>query len=373
VGDILVVDDAPANLQLLFGMLKERGYRVRPVPSGRLAVQAARAQPPDIVLLDVNMPEMNGYEVCRELKQNPGLQAIPVIFISALSEPFDKLQAFSAGGVDYVTKPFHLDEVRARIETHLALCQMRAQLETQNHELASANERLLALEEARNVLASAIVHDLKSPLAALLSSAQYLLGLDEVGGETREVLEEMLASSHGVHRIVLNLLDVSRMEDTRLIPKRSESKLAAIVESARATAQLTTRMTGHRLSVDVEAEEDVYVDPDLVTRIIENLLDNAIKYAPRNTTIHVVARGDGARGCSLRVEDCGRGVPREHRERIFERYARLDRDIHVESRTSRGLGLAFVKLAVEAQGGRIWVEDNTSGGAAFCATLPGGV
>jgi signal transduction histidine kinase len=369
VADVLVVDDAPANLQLLFGMLKERGYRVRPVPSGRLAMQAAKAQPPDLVLLDVNMPEMNGYEVCRELKQDEALRGIPVIFISALSEPFDKLQAFSAGGVDYVTKPFHLDEVRVRIETHLALCHMRAQLEARNQELARANERLVALEETRNALSSAIVHDLKSPLAALLSSAQYLLGLPEIQGEPREVLEEMLASSHGVHRIVLNLLDISRMEDTRLVPKRIEVGLASIVENARATAQLTTRMTGHRLVVEV-VDRDVFVDPDLVTRVIENLLDNAIKYAPRNSPIRVLARGEGERGVSIRVEDHGRGVPPEQRDRIFERYARLDRDMQVHSRTSRGLGLAFCKLAVEAHGGKIWVEDNQPEGAAFCATIP---
>ncbi len=371
VADILVVDDAPANLQLLFGMLKERGYRVRPVPSGRLALQAARAQPPDLVLLDVNMPEMSGYEVCHLMKEDDALSAIPVIFISALSEPFDKLQAFSAGGVDYVTKPFHLDEVRVRIETHLALHQMADRLESQNRDLALANERLRNLEEARKVLANAIVHDLKSPLAALIGSAQYLLHRDDVEGETREVLGEMLASSNGVHRIVLNLLDVARMEEAELEPQRRRVRLGEMVERARVTAHLTTRMTGHTLVVEVDADREVSVDPDLVTRVMENLLDNSLKYAPRSTPIRLIARGDEGLGCSLRVEDHGRGVPVAQRERIFERYVRLDRDLATHARTSRGLGLAFCRLAVEAHGGRIWVEDNVPEGAAFCAVLPG--
>jgi two-component system, sensor histidine kinase and response regulator len=370
LADLLIVDDAPANLQLLFGMLKERGYRVRPVPSGRLALQAARAQPPDLVLLDVNMPEMSGYEVCRLLKEDPALRAIPVIFVSALSEPFDKLHAFAAGGVDYVTKPFHLDEVRVRIETHLALYQMAGRLEAQNRELARANERLRTLEEARQVLANAIVHDLKSPLAALIGNAQYLLHRDEVKGEPREVLGEMLASSNGVHRIVLNLLDVARMEEAALEPQRRLVPLGEMVEQARLTAQLTTRMSGHTLVVEVDADREVYVDPDLVTRVMENLLDNSLKYAPRSMPIRLVARGDEGRGCTLRVEDHGRGVPVEQRERIFERYVRLDRDAQTQARTSRGLGLAFCRLAVEAHGGRIWVEDNVPEGAAFCAILP---
>jgi signal transduction histidine kinase len=373
-GDVLVVDDAPANLQLLFGMLRHHGYRVRPVPSGRLALDVAAVEPPDVVLLDVNMPEMDGYEVCRRFKETERLRHIPIIFVSALSEPFDKVQAFAAGGVDYVTKPFQLEEVRVRLETHLALCRARAELERKNAALAVANQRLRALEEMRNALSSAIVHDLKSPLSALIASNQYLLGVngvDGITGEAREVLEEMSASGHGLHRIVLNLLDISRLEDAHLTPRRTEGELGAIVEDARAGTQLTTRMTGHVLDIDADATARVSVDPDLVTRVLENLLDNAVKYAPRGTTIRVVARGDATGGVTLRVEDRGKGVPEDQRERIFERYARLDRDAMVQSRTSRGLGLAFCKLAVEAHGGRIWVEDHEGGGAVFCASIPG--
>jgi two-component system, sensor histidine kinase and response regulator len=369
--DILVVDDAPANLQLLFGMLKDRKYRVRPVASGRTALQAAKAQPPDIVLLDVNMPEMNGYEVCKALKQDETLRSVPVIFISALTEPFDKLQAFSAGGVDYITKPFHLDEVRVRIETHLALRQLRGTLEEQNRDLAAANERLRALEETRNVLQSAIVHDLKSPLAALLSSAEYLLSSDAVEGEVREVLEEMLWSSHGVHRIILNMLDITRTEDVELTARRRLVLLGEIVQRAQTAACLTMRMTGHRLTVENDAEQEVEVDPDLVTRVIENLLDNSLKYSPRGSEVRLRARADEGRGCTLELSDNGRGIPPDQRERIFERYARLDRELEVHSRTSRGLGLAFCKMAVHAHGGEIWVEDNVPRGALFRARIPG--
>lgn len=129
-GNILVVDDIPANLTLLTGMLKENGHRVRPVPSGKLALKAVESEPPDLILLDINMPEMDGFEVCRALKQDVRFCDIPVIFISALGETLDKVKAFSIGGVDYITKPFQVAEVEARVETHLKLRRYQVHLET---------------------------------------------------------------------------------------------------------------------------------------------------------------------------------------------------------------------------------------------------
>jgi putative two-component system response regulator len=127
--NILVVDDVPANLTLLAGMLREKRYRVRPVPSGKLALKAVENEPPDLILLDITMPEMNGFEVCRRLKADARFRDIPIIFISALTDTLDKVQAFSSGGVDYVTKPFQFDEVEARVETHLKLHRYQSQLE----------------------------------------------------------------------------------------------------------------------------------------------------------------------------------------------------------------------------------------------------
>ena len=139
---ILAVDDTPANLQVLAGMLKDRGYKVRPVPSGKLALLAARRDPPDLILLDINMPEMNGYEVCEHLKADDQLKGIPVIFISALTEQLDKVKAFAIGGVDYITKPFQMEELHARVETHLKLRRLQIELEETNARLAKANGRM---------------------------------------------------------------------------------------------------------------------------------------------------------------------------------------------------------------------------------------
>ena len=152
LASILAVDDTPANLQVLAGMLKDRGYKVRPAPSGKLALLAAQRDPPDLILLDINMPEMNGYEVCEHLKADDTLKGVPVIFISALTEQLDKVKAFAIGGVDYITKPFQMEELHARVETHLKLRRLQTELEEYSHYLELARERLKHdLELAREV------------------------------------------------------------------------------------------------------------------------------------------------------------------------------------------------------------------------------
>jgi len=153
-GDIMIVDDTPANLRLLSQMLVEQGYHVRPVPDGSLALAAVRAEPPDLILLDIRMPGMNGYEVCEHLKADAKTRHIPIIFISALDTIQDKVKAFTVGGADYVTKPFQVEEVLARVETHLALRRLQKQLQDANRKMASE----LAL--AGEVQTSFLPHDL---------------------------------------------------------------------------------------------------------------------------------------------------------------------------------------------------------------------
>jgi phosphoserine phosphatase RsbU/P len=200
--DILVVDDTPANLQVLAGMLKDRGYKVRPVPGGKLALAAARRDPPDLILLDINMPEMNGYEVCEQLKAGEALKGIPVIFISALTEPLDKVKAFATGGVDYITKPFQMEELHARVETHLKLRRLQVELEETNSRLAKVNERM-SLDLA---VAARIQHTflpLTEPAVAGAAFAWCYQPCDELAGDGLNVIPL------GGGRVGLYVLDVS--------------------------------------------------------------------------------------------------------------------------------------------------------------------
>ena len=180
--NILVVDDTAANLQVLAGMLKDRGYKVRPVPSGKLALLAAARDPPDLILLDINMPDMNGYEVCEQLKVDDHLMGIPVIFISALTEQLDKVKAFAMGGVDYLTKPFQMEELHARVETHLKLRRLQIELEEHSRHLELARERLKRdLELAREVQRGFL--PLRLPVVPGYEFFAYYESAFEIGGD----------------------------------------------------------------------------------------------------------------------------------------------------------------------------------------------
>jgi phosphoserine phosphatase RsbU/P len=200
--NILVVDDVSANLQVLTGMLKERGYKARPVPNGKLALLAARKELPDLILLDINMPEMNGYEVCQHLKADESLQGIPIIFISALNENLDKVKAFAIGGVDYITKPFQMEELHARVETHLKLRRLQIELEQSNARLAKANSRM-----SRDLKAAARIQETflprEAPRVPGADFAWIYRPCDELAGDALNIIPL------GAGKVGIYILDVS--------------------------------------------------------------------------------------------------------------------------------------------------------------------
>jgi sigma-B regulation protein RsbU (phosphoserine phosphatase) len=198
----LVVDDTHANLQVLAGMLKDRGYKVRPAPSGKLALLAAERDPPDLILLDINMPEMSGYEVCEYLKADDKLKGIPVIFISALTEQLDKVKAFAIGGVDYITKPFQMEELHARVETHLKLRRLQIELQQTNEQLAKSNSRMSRdLRAAAKIQATFLPRE--PPPIPHLNFAWTYRPCDELAGDGLNVV------TLGAGLVGLYVLDVS--------------------------------------------------------------------------------------------------------------------------------------------------------------------
>lgn len=359
--NILIVDDTLANLRLLSGILNGAGYAVRPALSGALAVAAAETWAPDLVLLDINMPGMDGYEVCRQLKADPDLARIPVIFLSALSETDDKLKAFEAGGVDYITKPFQRQEVCARVDTHLRIHRLQVDLEETIQQLHAANE-------LRESLVHMIVHDLRSPLSGVLASLQLMeRDWDSSDEEAKEDLERAIDSSRAMSRMINSLLDVAKMECGDLEVTRSESDLGLIAEEA--VRVLSGLARG--VSVVIERPDvavNVQVDEALVVRVFENLLANALRYTPKDgvVTILVSSTPTGAR---IEVTDTGIGIPEEFRSKIFEKFGQVEAREH-RARAGTGLGLAFCKLAIEAHGGSIGVESKVGEGSTFWVDLP---
>ena len=360
VASVLVVDDTVENLRVLSDLLGEQGYEVRAVTSGRQALQAVEHDPPDLILLDITMPDMDGFEVCRRLRATEWSKDVPVIFLTALTATADKLRAFDAGGVDYVTKPFQFEEVLARVRTHVAL--RRAQTA-----LADSYEGLRALEQLRDDLVHMIVHDMRSPLTALQIDLNLLKGpaaaLDEV---SRQGLQAALDSVKALNRMANDLLDVSRLEEGKMPIDRAEWDLTQIASEVRSTLRSIDR----ERPIDIETAGPVRAtcDGTLVRRVLENLVSNGIRHTPAGSRIRISLASDRGR-VRVEVHDQGRGVPPDAREKIFEKFgalqARHDRSYHTV-----GLGLAFCKLAIRAQGGTIGVDSGVPAGSTFWFELP---
>jgi two-component system sensor histidine kinase/response regulator len=343
---ILIVDDTPANVLLLERLLTDRGYKTQSVFSGKLALALARAERFDLILLDISMPDMNGYDVCRQLKADLHLKDIPVIFISALHETIEKVIAFNVGGVDYVTKPFQFEEVLARINTHL---------------------QLRWLEKLRDDLTHMLVHDLRNPLTAVFGCLDLLTllppkdlspGIQELVAVARGSAEEML-------NMISSILDVSKMGAGEMTLQRELCDLGALIQGVVSASQPLSDNRSVIFDAPVPALK-VMVDAILVRRVVQNLLSNAIKYSPTGgvVCIGIQQMQDEVR---ITVTDTGPGIAAEFHTRIFEKFGQVESKT---SRTGTGLGLTFCKLAVEAHGGHIGIESAVGKGSTFWLALP---
>lgn len=353
-GDILIVDDVPENLQLLFEILNEEGHEVRRVLNGKQALNAVKADPPDLILLDIKMPIMDGYEVCQVLKANPETAHIPVIFLSALNDVFDKVKAFSVGGIDYINKPFDVYEVLLRVENQLKLLRSSQILEEKNHELQLLNQDL----EAFNYMVS---HDLRRPLTKLLGFCEILIDDDDqTNSDRRETLGIIFNAALEMNQIISDLMRLAKIkEETLEIEPLNLSELVSeIVEALR--QQDPTR------NVKVTIEPDIYAagDRPLLKIALENLLENAWKYSGRIPDAHIeFLRFKQTIYC---VRDNGAGFDLTQSQDLFTPFKRF----HSQSDfPGTGIGLAIVNRIIQGHQGKIWCESQVDQGAAFYFTL----
>lgn len=297
-GNIMIVDDNPTNLELLEDVLREQGHEVRSFPLGRLALEAALRNPPDLILLDVNMPEMSGFEVCERLKAARELADIPVIFLSALSDARDKVKAFGSGAVDYVSKPFRIDEVRARVETHLKLHGLQRTLKLHNErleqaveartlELAEANRQLTVLDHAKNDFLNLISHEFRTPLHGLLGAGALILqgmsdttenrGLQEIFERSRHRMLSILDDA-----LLLTQIDVNQ-EHIGSAPVSLHTVLTRATERARAFAE----SRGVALAAPPATSELVLGNEELLIRAVHALLETAIKFSGEGACVRM--------------------------------------------------------------------------------------
>ncbi|WP_395703000.1 ATP-binding protein [Aquabacterium sp.] len=369
---ILVVDDVPANLELVAGHLEQHGFRVVVAQGGDEALARALLVRPALVLLDVMMPGIDGFETCRRLKTQPALRDVPVLFMSARADTGNKLSGFEAGAVDYVTKPVDSAELLARVRTHLALAALQRQLAAQNRLLQQeiqARERAQAALQRSNAeleqLAYAASHDMQEPLRMIASYLQLVERryADRLDDDGREFIGYAVDGAKRMQALINDMLAYSRVGTKGHPPVPVES--AKVVKTALSNLQLAIEES--HAQIECGALPCVMGDAGQLVQLVQNLLSNAIKFRgtqPPRVRIGCEADGENWR---FEVQDNGIGIAPDYAERIFVMFQRL----HPRSAyPGTGIGLALCKRIVERHGGRLWVEPAPAGGSTFKFTLP---
>ncbi|MTJ13381.1 hybrid sensor histidine kinase/response regulator [Anabaena sp. UHCC 0187] len=367
-GNILIVDDTPNNLHLLSNMLEEQGYDVRCANSGTIALKAVVIEHPDIILLDINMPNINGYEVCERLKLDPNTCEIPVIFLSALSETIDKIKAFRIGGVDYITKPFQVEEVLARIENQLSLRRMQLELQEAKDQALKALEQEQELNRIKSEFVSMISHDFRNPL----TSIQGFAGLLECGGNIPppETINRYIGKINNAVDQLLLLLDeiliIGNMEAVKMQYESVHINLKEFCQEVIDTLKYSVNNQHQICFTCSEEPTDADMDSTLLQRILINLLSNSIKYSPPGSEIYFDLECHN-QIATFRIQDQGIGIPLENQSKLFEAFYRCS---NVGNIKGTGLGLAIVKKCVEVHEGTISLVSKEKLGTTFIISLP---
>ena len=409
-GSIVIVDDNPNNLHVLSSILQQAGYKVRPALRGDIALHAIAASPPDLILLDIRMPEMDGYEICRRLKADLVTRDVPVVFISALTETDDKLAAFSAGGVDYVSKPFQADEVLARVRTHVDLYRIRralldreenlrqrlAELEAAHSRLKEMSSQLLQSEKMASIgqLAAGVAHEINNPISFVSSNlgtlkkytdnlfqlleaygpleaaatpelrqqieeAKRKLDLEFLREDVVDLIAESMEGAGRVQRIVQVLLTFSH-------PGKFEWQEADVHAGLESTLGVAWSEIKHKAEVvrDYGELPPVECQPSQLNQVFLSLLLNAAEAIRERGQITLRTRHEND-WISIAVSDTGIGIAPEDRKRVFEPFFTTK-----PVGKSTGLGLSLAYGIVTMHGGRIDLESELGKGSTFTVRLP---
>ncbi|MDM8515304.1 response regulator [Desulfobacterales bacterium HSG16] len=392
--DILIIDDTLANLRLLSEMLKEQGYKTRCAPSGSMGLKAASVALPDLVLLDIMMPDMDGHEVCEKLKNNETTRDIPIIFISALNDTKDKVKAFSSGAVDYITKPFQPDEILVRIETHLNFRKLQIRLEQKNEELEkeirerrglektllNQNEELATMRveaetanHAKSDFLARMSHEIRTPMNAII-------GLGHLAMQTRldpkqhDYLKKILGSSNSLLGIINDILDFSKIEAGKLDMESVNFALNKVLEAVSDQCGVAAGEKGLELlfSTGWNLPPALIGDPMRLRQILVNLVSNAVKFTESGeivVTVKLVEGKDETDRVTLgfSVKDTGIGMMQDQISELFKPFIQADGSV-ARKYGGTGLGLTICKKLVGMMGGDILVKSTPEKGSEFSFT-----
>lgn len=364
VPTVLVVDDTAANLEMLGAMLRVKNIQILASLTGKQALTIAEAKKPDIILLDIQMPEMDGYEVCTALKANPITRDIPVIFLTAKSETTDIIKGFDLGAVDYITKPFKPPELFARLQTHFELKMLQDRMVEQNRQLVELNK-------LKNEFLGVAVHDLKNPLAGISGIAEFLRTSPEIDRDTTDqCLDTIIAQSNKMFAIIKNLLNINALERGKIQLTIQVLNISALVQATVESYGL--RAEGKSLTITIYSDDSVFALADEIAtiQILDNLVSNAIKFSPQGKRIDItIFEEPETRMARVEVKDEGPGISDVEQKQLFQSFSKLSAQ-PTAGESSTGLGLSIVKRMVEEMNGKVWCESSPGHGATFIVRMP---
>ncbi|MFT5471537.1 MAG: two-component system sensor histidine kinase/response regulator [Verrucomicrobiales bacterium] len=369
--DVLVIDNDPDDLNLLTDMLSEKSYHVRPVTSGLEAIKAAKRRTPDLILLDLIMPEMDGFDVLDEFKRCPALEGVPVIVVSGIGEPEDKLRALQDGAVDFITKPYEIEEIRTRIANHLNLCQMRRELSEQHAQIRAAYSKLEKQEALRDQLTQMLTNHLSMPLSAV--SVALKLALKHCDGQADAVslglIREGMRQSERMAALIEQLLAIRRLEDEEMPLNRSDSNLIETLNQVREDMPLAR----DRFEIEIGgfASASANFDDELISKVVSSLLERAANDSPKSATIRVRLEKE-AEAWRIVVCDSAPPIPKADAPHVWRKFWTFEQKNDADPLLpDSGLSLTWCQFAVEAHGGSVGVNPVSEGkGNEFWFSLP---
>lgn len=367
-GRVLIVDDTPYNVELLQDLLEGVGYEVIPATEAESTFHQLPDFAPDLILLDIMMPYMDGFTFCKKMKADPRTADIPVIFISALDDLDNMLRGFEVGAVDYITKPFQQPEVLARVNSQMTLVHQRRDIEARHQQQLHYYETLNTMKA--HFIQSA-THDLKNPLHIIIGYANLLLEFEpgEFEEKGEKLVHNILEGAEKMRHLIAEMLDLAQMQTGTDFLAIQATPIQRLIEKNIESYQALAQQKNVRLSCQYEGDPPtVKADPNKLGRALENLIANAIKYTPAGGYITTRVGCEDNRAYII-IEDSGLGIPADALPHLFTPFYRVDNDTHRQEEGS-GLGLSIVKSIIEHHQGQISVDSTEGHGSTFTLYLP---